>query len=124
MNITAFSLLPLAVAALGGAAYAQSPVDLTNAHLARPLVLTAIKDSARPPAISLIPAGSDLTREIALRQAGFAKTGVDRRLDDETVGSLGFLCGRQPGPDVSGSAAAFGSDPHGRFLGAKLALSF
>jgi len=123
MKITAASALPLAFAALGGSAYAQS-LDISTAHLARPLALTTAKDSARPPAITLIPAGSPLAQDIARREAGLARTGVDKRLDEETIGSLGFLCGRQPGPDLAGSAAAFGSDPHGRFLGAKVSYSF
>lgn len=77
------------------------------------------------PAVSLPPPGSALTLDLAQRQAGFAKTGIDRRLaSDDVTGSVGFLCGRQPGPDLAGSAAAFGSDPHGRFLGAKLRLNF
>lgn len=56
----------------------------------------------------------------ALRAAGLARTSLDRRFADEGVtGSLGFLCGLQP----SGDSRA-GSDPHGRFVGAKFSLAF
>ena len=61
----------------------------------------------------------------ALKRAGIARTAVDRRLaSDELTGSLGFLCGIQPGADRSGAAAARGVDPTGRFVGAKLSLAF
>jgi hypothetical protein len=50
---------------------------------------------------------------------------VDRTLAGEDLtGALGFLCGIQPGADRNGAAAARGSDPNGRFLGAKLSLAF
>ena len=38
--------------------------------------------------------------------------------------ALGFLCGIQDSAGRQGASAAFGSDPHGRFLGAKLSLAF
>ena len=61
----------------------------------------------------------------ALRAAGIARTSMDRRFDDkDTKGSLGFLCGIQPGQELGGAAAAHGSDPQGRFLGAKLSRAF
>lgn len=61
----------------------------------------------------------------ALRAAGIARTSVDRRFGDErTTGSLGFVCGLQPNSDYSGGASAYGSDPHGRFLGAKFSRAF
>ncbi|MDZ4369962.1 MAG: hypothetical protein U1C74_00880 [Phenylobacterium sp.] len=67
----------------------------------------------------------EVAEALALRRAGLAKTSVDRRLgDDDMTGSLGFLCGIQPGADRGGAAAARGVDPHGRFLGAKLSLAF
>jgi hypothetical protein len=34
------------------------------------------------------------------------------------------MCGLQPGHNDSGGAAAYGSDPHGRFVGAKFSLAF
>jgi len=61
----------------------------------------------------------------ALKRAGIVRTAVDRRLaGDDLTGSLGFLCGIQPGADRTGAAAARGVDPTGRFLGAKLSLAF
>lgn len=64
----------------------------------------------------------------ALRAAGLARTAIDRRFsdsDDKAVtGSLGFLCGLQPNPADKGAPAAYGVDPHGRFVGAKLAFAF
>ncbi|HEX3885943.1 MAG TPA: hypothetical protein VHW05_00500 [Phenylobacterium sp.] len=62
-----------------------------------------------------------------LESAVFATTAVNHRFDraDKVTGSLGFLCGLQPShADVSGAGAAYGVDPHGRFVGAKLAFAF
>ena len=58
--------------------------------------------------------------------AVFAKTAIDHRFSrrDDVTGSLGFLCGLQPGHNEAGSAAAYGADPHGRFVGAKLSFAF
>ena len=65
------------------------------------------------------------TQAAALRAAGIARTSVDHRFASEDVeGSFGFLCGLQPGQTDHGAAAAHGYDPQGRFLGAKLKLSF
>ncbi|HEY2752272.1 hypothetical protein [Phenylobacterium sp.] len=61
-----------------------------------------------------------------METAVFAHTALDHRFSsrDDVTGSLGFLCGLQPGHTESGGAAAYGSDPHGRFLGAKLSFAF
>lgn len=61
-----------------------------------------------------------------LESAVFATTAVDHKFAErnDLTGSLGFLCGLQPGHTENGSAAAYGIDPHGRFLGAKLSLAF
>jgi len=40
------------------------------------------------------------------------------------VGSAGFLCGRAPGHNETGGAAAYGYDPQGRFVGARLSYAF
>jgi hypothetical protein len=60
------------------------------------------------------------------RIPGVARTSVDRRFDDQgVVGSLGFLCGLEPGAERRGGAAATrGYDPSGRFVGAKLRMAF
>jgi hypothetical protein len=61
----------------------------------------------------------------AMKRAGVARTAIDRRLSgDEVLGSLGLLCGIQPGAERNGAAAARGVDPNGRFVGAKLSLAF
>jgi hypothetical protein len=52
------------------------------------------------------------------------KTAVDHRFESaDAVGSLGYLCGLQPGPnETAGPASAY--DPVGTFLGAQLNLAF
>ena len=61
---------------------------------------------------------------VAMREAGIARTSVDKRFsdDDKLLGSLGFLCGIQPSALDRGAAAAHGVDPQGRFIGGKLKL--
>ncbi len=60
------------------------------------------------------------------RADGISQTSVETRLAgrDSAVGEAGFLCGLLPHPDTSGAAAAFGHDPDGRFVGAKLKMAF
>ena len=60
-----------------------------------------------------------------LPQPGIARTAIDRRFEqDRATGSLGFLCGRPDSLDERARSQAFGSDPQGRFLGARLAVTF
>jgi len=65
-----------------------------------------------------------------LRAAGLARTALERPLgrahgtDAAASAAVGFLCGRQPAAVTSGGAAAYGVDPHGRFLGAQLRFGF
>jgi hypothetical protein len=94
---------PLAVKVGGGPV--RPPVDLAN-----PL------DALAPTSVLVSPVESVV----------FARTAVDHRFSrrDDITGSVGFLCGLQPGHNDAGSAAAFGSDPHGRFVGAKLSFAF
>jgi hypothetical protein len=116
-------------------------LSLTHPGLALPvlaglaLALVAVSAAAAPPAITLAAAGPvlDLSRASPLPYSpanaapppGIARTSVDARLGPgAVVGQLGFLCGRQPGQGETGSASAFGYDPHGRFLGAKLSRAF
>ena len=61
--------------------------------------------------------------QAAMLRAGVARTAVDHRFADALTGSLGFLCGLH-GETYQGAAAMRGSDPDGRFLGAKLSLAF
>ena len=57
----------------------------------------------------------------------FARTSVDHHFGKSDTGataSAGVLCGRQQGHGDSGGSAAYGVDPHGRFVGAKLSFAF
>ena len=65
-------------------------------------------------------------RSVKPRREGVTQTSVERRFGvrDDAVGEAGFLCGLLPHPDTSGAAAAYGHDPDGRFVGAKLRLAF
>jgi hypothetical protein len=125
----------LALALTSGAASAET--------VAQPLVLTpyraavvgaplTVKVGGGPirPAVDLANPLDSLapTSMLAspMESAVFARTAVDHGFSrrDDITGSVGFLCGLQPGHNEGGGAAAFGSDPHGRFVGAKLSLAF
>lgn len=108
----------LALALVAGAA-AAGPLSPSQA-----LAQAVRPDLARAPAVKLMIDPEDAQAH-ALRRAGIARTAIDRRLSGEDLtGSLGFLCGIQPGADRRGAAAAHGVDPTGRFVGAKLSLAF
>jgi hypothetical protein len=116
---------------MAGAAQAQ-PLDLSLRALAaapatpvaRPAdaLATAVPDLANP----LDPMAPTRLQSKTLDTAVFARTAVERHFAkrDDLTGSFGFLCGLQPGHADSGAAAAYGSDPHGRFVGAKFSLAF
>jgi hypothetical protein len=114
MNRLAF-LLAAAVSVVAGAASAQ---DLAADRL--------LAEAVRPAPRTEIRLAQPYADAYAMRQAGIARTSIDRKLagDDAVTGSLGFLCGLQPGAERSGMAAARGQDPNGRFLGAKVSLAF
>jgi hypothetical protein len=107
-----------ALIALGAA------MSVTAAHAEAPRIaaLNAAVRAPRPleikPTLAQPYAGAH-----ALKIAGIARTSVERRSDSATA-ALGFLCGLQDSAARIGSSAAFGSDPHGRFLGAKLSFAF
>ena len=121
----------LASLAIAGAAHAQvatqpfsplpraplaaAPASRTDAEIARQAIdLTAPRT----------PLALSYAQTVALREAGEARTSVDRRFaKGDLTGSLGFLCGLQPRLDEH-SGSAYGIDPHGRFLGAKLSRAF
>jgi hypothetical protein len=114
----------------------------------RPILLTALAFCAFAGVASAAPVATDgeaVTRmKIALDAAarttpthaaarfarglppGIARTSLETRFKgrDEASGEAGLLCGLQPHPDQAGAAAAFGHDPDGKFVGAKLKLSF
>jgi hypothetical protein len=128
-------ILAAVVGALAGAGAASAqPLDIRLPD----------RSDAAAPMIPLGPAGAPAARPVAdlanpldpqaptklqanpLDTAVFAKTAVDRRFGarGDLSGSVGFLCGLQPGHGDSGAAAAYGVDPHGRFVGAKFSIAF
>ncbi len=96
----------LALAALTGAAHAEAAKTRLVLDLSRRPVAT------RP------------IQSSALEAAVLPRTAVRYSLAPDATGRFGFLCGREPGQTRSGSAGAFGSDPHGRFVGARLSRAF
>jgi hypothetical protein len=99
-----------------------------------PLVLLALAVADTAGAQTLPRPAPDLTgavfapryaAERAERIPGVAKTAVDHRFEKDVTGSFGVLCGLQEGAEkAGGAAAARGSDPAGRFVGAKLRIAF
>ncbi|HZZ69141.1 MAG TPA: hypothetical protein VFE18_13290 [Phenylobacterium sp.] len=130
----------LAATLAAGAVQAQTTdaapkLDLRLAGLAQTDIATA--PVARPVGVAPRPT-PDLANPLdpfaptklvvnPLESAVFATTAVDHRFDraDKVTGSVGFLCGLQPShAEAGGAGAAYGVDPHGRFVGAKLAFAF
>jgi hypothetical protein len=98
-------LMVLALSAVGGRSKAA------------PDPLAAAVFRTRQPAAAL-PERSDPPRDI-----GLPTTSVERRFGrGGLTGSAGFLCGLQPKAMADGAAAAYGVDPHGRYLGVKLRM--
>jgi len=104
------------------AAQADTPADALRAAVMAPKPMMSRPGDAPNAKVTL--AQSDV-EAYTLRRAGIAKTSMERRFAeaDDVTGSLGFLCGLQPGQKPSGAAAARGYDPNGRFLGAKLSFA-
>jgi hypothetical protein len=129
-------LLAVAMVALAGAADAQTasrPLVLqpyrVGTGAAEPLNVKVAGGPARPAADLANPLDAlapTAVQASPMESAVFARTAVDRRFSrrDDVTGSIGFLCGLQPGHTEAGGAAAYGEDPHGRFLGAKLSFAF
>ncbi|MDB5453171.1 MAG: hypothetical protein JWO33_1749 [Caulobacteraceae bacterium] len=120
-------MLPLlAITLAAGVAHAEGVTTPPEAVLLRLAALPALASpiSRGQPALDLAVRARD-PKDVeaqALRAAGLARTAVDRRFaSDDLTGSLGFLCGIEPGFKENGVT---GSDPHGRFLGAKLSYGF
>ncbi len=117
-RLRAALLLTMTFSACAGLAHAQA-VRASNDPSSRFVVNSVV---AKPAAPSLL-------RYAALqspRIEGITKTSVERRFGvrENAVGEAGFLCGLLPHPDTAGAAAAYGHDPDGRFVGAKLRLPF
>jgi hypothetical protein len=98
-------LMVLALTAIGGRG------------VAAPDPLAAVVFRASPPAAAF-PQRSEAPRDF-----GMPTTAVERRFGHGGLaGSAGFLCGIQPKAMADGAAAAYGVDPHGRYLGVKLRM--
>jgi hypothetical protein len=107
----------------------QSIVLATAAALIAGAAQAAPADALKAAVYRAPPAASDTlalpARSEAPRAPGVARTSLDHRFErDGLDGSLGFLCGLQPSASRGGAAEATGVDPHGRFLGVKLHMSF
>jgi len=105
-------ILALCLAALAGAAHAASPDALKAA---------VFQGGAPPPARA---AAVTYAEAPAPLPPGIARTSLDHAFDKAETGSVGFLCGLDERADAKGAMAAYGSDPHGRFVGAKLRFTF
>jgi hypothetical protein len=106
-------LLIVACALVAGAAQAETQAPaLSLAKPAKPLDLSA-------PGLPVL-----YSRAPTPLPAGVARTSVERQLTGDGVLSSGLLCGMQPSADTSGAARARGSDPDGKFVGAKMAFRF
>jgi hypothetical protein len=128
-------VLAVAVAAVAGAADAQTSQPFVlqpyrgASAAAESLAVKVGGGPARPAADLANPLDAlapTAVQASPMESAVFARTAVDRRFSrrDDITGSIGFLCGLQPGHTEAGGAAAYGGDPHGRFLGAKLSFAF
>jgi hypothetical protein len=104
-----------------------------GAGMARAESAAASKAMSRPPspaaaalAQAAFAAPQPYAQALQSRMDGVVRTSVEQRFGarDNAVGEAGFLCGLLPHPDTTGAAAAFGHDPDGRFVGAKLRLAF
>ena len=105
------------VLATGGAATADPVTTPTSTH---PLI-SARPAVNRPVAPILITRGQTYSP----RTPGIATTAVNHQFGASGPAlDAGFICGRPDDPVVSGSAAARGYDPSGRFLGASLHIAF
>ena len=112
-------LLSAAIVLSAGAANAQAATNAADV-LAQAVVAAPAQARLSSPALDL-----SRSRYASPLPAGIARTSIDHRFeDDAAVGSVGYLCGRDPGQKMSGAAGAAGYDPMGKFLGAKLSFAF
>ena len=111
-----------AAASLASAAHADTTADVLRAAVMAPKAKISRPGDTPNAKITL---AAPYAEAYALRTAGIAKTSLESRLaeSDDVTGSLGFLCGLQPGQKPNGAAAARGYDPNGRFIGAKLSFA-
>jgi len=125
VSLRTLTAVTIAAGALAGAAHAAT-TDADAQAAARTL------QSLRPQAAAT-PSPADLARSVLpVRDvgavplpAGVVRTSVDHSFSPGKVsGSAGFVCGLQESLDHSGAREVTGSDPHGRFVGAKLSFAF
>ncbi|MFL5297651.1 MAG: hypothetical protein ACJ798_14825 [Phenylobacterium sp.] len=84
----------------------------------------AYAEPARPDSAAALKAAV-FAQAAATKGQGMARTSIDHRFEGKAAtGSLGFLCARPDSLDERASASPLGSDPHGRFVGARLAFAF
>jgi hypothetical protein len=111
------TLLVAAGLATAGAAQAATPQAAASGLV--PYRTTA---PAQSPVAAFVLSDRDARPALPL---GVAQTSVERKLGSQGLtGQAGFLCGRDPGHGETGAAAAYGYDPHGRFVGASLRFAF
>lgn len=110
-------LTALAFCAIAGAASA-APDATDGAAVTRMKI--ALEAAARA-----VPT-NDAARFARTLPAGVAQTSISSHIArrDDATSEAGLLCGLEPHPDRAGAAAAFGHDPDGKFVGAKLKLAF
>jgi hypothetical protein len=129
-RLQALTILACLAVASAAAAQTAPPLRLSpyRPDVAAPSlpVKTAAARATPDLANPLDPLAPTVLQSKTMDSAVFAKTAVDRRFSrsEDVTGSLGFLCGLQPGHTEAGAASAYGTDPHGRFLGAKLSFAF
>lgn len=133
MSRLMLAALLMSPALIAGGAQAQSAPKLNLAlpelaGAAPAGVVTAAGVPAKPvPDVedALDPQARPKLQPQTLDSVVFAKTAVDHRFGSSgATASAGLLCGRMPGHADSGMAGAYGVDPHGRFVGAKLSFAF
>jgi hypothetical protein len=118
--------LAIAALAVAGAASAQTAPQTLIPQGVAAASASKIAWDARP-ALDLSSAhasfASPYAQPAAARPAGTVQTAVDYRFSSDQIGSVGYLCGLQPGPNESGGpASAF--EPEGTFLGGQLRMAF
>ncbi len=118
MKVFSLNIAALAFLAATGAAHAE-----TSAAPIKIVWQAAAKMNLADPRLSLATPYAQRNTETPI-PAGTVRTAIDHRFaSDSMVGSVGYLCGLQPGPNESGGVAST-FDPAGTFLGGKLTLAF
>ncbi len=107
--------IALAVLALAGAARAATPDAAQKLNFDQPAA-----DAQALNAAVLAPDRQAHDRP----PPGVAKTSIESRFEKGASGAIGFLCGRPDSLDERASSQPLGSDPQGRFLGARLSFAF